>query len=187
MVDDEQPWMSEPIPAESFHDVDGRVNINRSPHDRVSGVVYKRAVNIKSVHYEPAEPAPEMPEPWRGQGSAVVRWLFSEQPGTEEGLLPARAFRYLQDVSLDPGASTGQKAHPGLDTVVYVMEGSGVLSHRPTAGSPVLVRPLRPGDAVLIEAAELYSIANVTSTSTLRLVVLGLGCYSREEAREHYG
>jgi quercetin dioxygenase-like cupin family protein len=184
VLDDEQPWMPEPIPAESFDDVDEWVNINRSPHDRVAGAVYKRAANIKGVYYKPAEPAPEMPESWRGQGGAVVRWLFSEETGSEEGLLPARAFRYLREVNLDPGASTGQRAHPGLDTLVYVIEGCGELSHRPTAGSPVLVRPLRLGDAVLIEAAELYSISNATDTSTLRLVVLGLGCDSREEAHE---
>ena len=47
--DREQPWEPSPIPAEDFHQDDDWVNINRAPHDEVSGVIYKRAANIKRV------------------------------------------------------------------------------------------------------------------------------------------
>ncbi|MBN1875388.1 MAG: cupin domain-containing protein [Anaerolineae bacterium] len=172
-------WLPEPIPAEKFHKSDGCphpqwANINRAPYDQVSGVIYKRAMNIKLVQYAPAEPAPEMPEPWQGHGPTVVRWLFSEQPGTEEKLLAGATFEFLHDTSLAPGAATGQRAHPGVDEIVYVIAGQGMLYHCPTDGSPVLARPLRPGDAALIRGEELHSVANVMETGELRLLVLGV-------------
>ena len=112
MDDLETPWEPEPIDAETFHQGPW-ANINRAPYDQVSGVTFKRAPNIKRVRYSPADPAPEMPEPWQGSGDAVVHWLFSELPGTEEHLLEGATFAFLHDFTLAPGASTGQKANPG--------------------------------------------------------------------------
>ncbi|MGC9469292.1 MAG: cupin domain-containing protein [Anaerolineae bacterium] len=174
MKRDERPWEPEPIPVEEFRDTEAWANINRSPLDRVSGVVYKRAANIKRVAYEPLQPAPEMPETWQGRGRAVVRWLFSEQTGTEEGVLPGRGFSALRDIELPPGSATGQSAEQGLDTILYVVDGEGVLNHRPSTGSPIVARPLREGDAVLIEAGELYSVENPFEDDVLRLIVLTL-------------
>ncbi len=169
---EEMPWEAEPIPAEIFQQAEW-ANINRAPYDQISGVTYKRAMNIKRVHYNPAEPAPEMPEPWQGNGTAVVRWLFSELDGTEEHLLEGATFAFLHDLTLAPGASTGQKAHPGLDRLYYVVAGQGMFYHRPTPGSPVIARPLRPGDAVLVRGREYHSLAN-EATDALRLIILGL-------------
>jgi quercetin dioxygenase-like cupin family protein len=140
----------------------------------VSGVLFKRAMNIKRVRYAPTEAAPEMPEPWQGRGETVVRWLFSESPGTAEGLLTGRGFRFLQDVELLPGASTGQRQHPGTEIVLYIVQGTGRLHHRPTPGSPIIVRPLRPGDAALVADAEFYSLLNPSEDVPLRLILLGL-------------
>lgn len=173
MTERDEVWEPDPLPAETFH-ADDEININRAPHDRLSGVIFKRAMNIKRVRYDPVEPAPEMPDPWQGAGEAVVRWLLSEQPGTEEHLLAGRAFSFLQDVRLSPGASTGQRAHEAHDTVVYVIAGAGQLRHRPTEGSPVIVRPLRPGDLALIAGTELFSIANTSESEPLHLITLGL-------------
>lgn len=169
----EVPWKPEPIPAAIFHR-DEPANINRAPYDEVSGVIFKRAANIKGVCYEPAEAAPEMPEPWQGHGPAVVRWLFSEQPGTAEGLLAGATFAFLHDLTLAPGATTGQKANPGIDKIYHVTSGQGMLYHRPTDGAPVIARPLRPGDAVLVHGDELHNIANETPVDDLRVIVLGL-------------
>ncbi|MGC9520947.1 MAG: cupin domain-containing protein [Anaerolineae bacterium] len=174
MSDDEHPWEPEPIDVEAFHSSEGWSNINRAPHDRVSGVVYKRGMAIKRVRYEPADPAPDMPDPWQGDGPTIIRWLFSEDPATAEHLLEGRRFSWLQDLELAPGATTGQKAHPGVDTIVYVIDGEGLLYHRPTAGSPIVTRPLRRNDAVLIEESELYSLANPSEGEPLRLIRLGL-------------
>ena len=177
----EQPWPPDPVPAESFSDGEGWANINRSPHDRVSGVVFKRSAAIKRVLYEPAE-AQDSAEAsvtevslWQGKGQAVLQWLFSEAPGTEEGLLRERDFHCLQDLTLSPGASTGQRSHVGVDTIVYVLEGCGALNHRPTAGSPVVVRPLRPGDAALVAGSELYGLENVDAVVALRVILTGAG------------
>jgi quercetin dioxygenase-like cupin family protein len=172
------------LPEEEFLSDSGWSNINRSPYDRVSGVLYKRAMAIKSVQYTPLDPAPDMPEPWQGRGETLVRWLFSEEPGTEEGLLEKREFRALQVLVLAPGASSGQRSHPGRDTILCVVEGEGALSHRPSSGAPVLQRPLRKGDAVFIDGNELYSITNGDAEKELRLVVLHLAASDASQARQ---
>lgn len=173
MEDLETPWEPEPVDAEAFHK-EVWSNINRAPYDQVSGVTYKRAANIKRVCYTPADPAPEMPEPWQGSGEAVVRWLFSELPGTAERLLERTSFAFLHDLTLAAGAATGQKANPGLDKIYYVVSGVGRLYHRPTDGSPVIARVLRPGNAALVRGDEYHNVANETDAGDLRLIVLGL-------------
>ena len=170
---DELPWEPKPVSGEAFHE-DAWANINRAPYDQVSSVTYKRAANIKRVRYEPADPAPEMPESWRGIGPAIVRWLFSEQSGTEEHLLAGATFAFLHDLTLLPGSATGQKVNPGLDKIYYVIDGRGTLYHRPTDGSPVVARPLRPGDAVLVRGDEYHNIANEGAEDDVRLIVVGL-------------
>ncbi|MBN2005611.1 MAG: cupin domain-containing protein [Anaerolineae bacterium] len=169
---EDAPWEPEPIPAEDFH-AQGEININRAPYDQISGVTYKRAANIKRVRYAPLDAAPEMLEPWQGHGTAIVRWLFSERAGSAEQLLDGATFAFLHDVRLLPGASTGQRAHPGEIHVLYVIAGNGMLHHRPDDGSPVIARPLRPGDAVVVRSEELYCLSN-PETEDLWLLVLGL-------------
>ena len=168
----EQPWEPEPLPAEEFH-TEEWANINRAPYDEVSGVVYKRAANVKRVRYTPADPAPELPEPFQGEGDTIVRWLFSEQQGTEEELLAGATFKFLHDTVLEPGAATGMQAHPA-DEIFYILSGEGLLHHRPTLGSPVITRPLRPGDAVLVRGGEYHRVANPSAEEGLRLIALGL-------------
>ncbi len=169
---EETPWGPEPVDAAVFHQ-DTWANINRAPYDQVFGVTFKRAAHSKRVRYSPAEPAPEMPEPWQGHGEAIARWLFSELPCTAERLLEGARFAFLHDLTLSPGASTGQQTHPGFLHIYYVIGGAGRLYHRPTNGSPVVARVLRPGDAALVRGDEFHNIANETDAD-LRLIVLGL-------------
>ena len=190
MTDDEHLWEPVPVPETKFWGEDGRANINRAPIDHVSGVIYKRSGSIKWVLHQPADPAARTPAtdvsprephwgaaipiPKMGHGEAVVRWLFSEQPGTAEDLLAGRTFRFLQDLALAPKSATAHLDHADRDTVLYVIAGSGALHHRPSSGSPTVARPLRAGDAVLIIAGELYSVCNESESESLRLIVLGL-------------
>jgi hypothetical protein len=169
----ETPWEPAPIPAEDFGKGGEWVNINRAPYDQVSGVTYKRAAHIKRVEATPLDAAPDMPAPWQGQGAAVVRWLFSERAGTEEHLLTGATFAFLHDVRLAPGAATGQRDHPGETHLLYGVAGCGLVCHRSQPGSPVLARPLRPGDAVLIRGTEYYNIVN-EGLEEVRLIVVGL-------------
>jgi quercetin dioxygenase-like cupin family protein len=59
-----------------------------------------------------------------------------------------------------PGASSGMEAHLDMDEILYVVAGEGMLYHCLTDGSPVIARPLRPGDAVLVRGGIYHSIAN---------------------------
>lgn len=173
---DEAPWNPPAMPAEDFHSAgDGETaNINRAPYDIVSGVLFKRAAHIKRVSYMPANPAPEMPPPWQGQGETNVRWLFSEESETAEGLLDEAVFVFLHDTELAPGAATGMQAHSEADEVLVIIAGTGQLHHRPAPGSPVVARVLRPGDAALVRAGEYHRVENTSLEVPLRLLVLGL-------------
>lgn len=168
----EAPWEPAPIPAAKFH-AKSPANINRSPLDPLAGVLYKRAMDTKRVQHEPLHFAEAMPEPWQGHGPAVVHWLFSEAPETREGLLEGARFEFLHAVTLPPGSASGQQA-ADFDILLYVIAGGGTLHHRPTDGSPVIARPLRPGDAALIRSGEYHSFANEAGPDDLRLIVVGV-------------
>ncbi len=170
--DNRAPWKPEPIPAQEFHQSGEWANINRAPYDQVAGVIYKRAMNIKEVAHTPLNPGPDMPALWQGQGTAIVRWLFSEQRGTEEQLLEGATFLFLHDLQLLPKSSTGEIDHPTEIHILYIIAGYGMLYHRPTDG-PAIARPLRPGDAALIQQGENYSVKNDTDAD-IHLLVLGL-------------
>ena len=172
-MSEDKPWEPPAIPAEKFHQSNKWANINRAPYDVISGVTYKQAGNIKCVRYEPLDAAPGLPELWQGSGGALVRWLFSEKSGTEENLLTGAEFISLQDITLDPGASSGQMRHPGEVRIVYSLAGEGMLYHRACVGCPMIARPLRERDAVLIQSNELYSIANDTDEQPYRFLLVG--------------
>lgn len=164
----DQPWKPAPIPAEDFHQPGAWANINRAPHDQIAGVIYKRAMNIKAVQYDKGQEA-------GGKGQEmVVRWLFSELSGTEENLLADAPFAFLHDVRLTPGATSGEPIAEAQDRIYYVVAGEGMLYHRPTPGSPIVARPLRPGDACLVRAGAYHHLENKSEEATLRLIVVGL-------------
>lgn len=173
-VADDQRWEPEPVTEEKFFSGEGDVNINRAPLDAVSGVVYKRSAATKSVRLAIPEPDAGAPHPWQGRGTAVLRWLFSEHPGTAEGLLVGRTFAFLQELTVTVGSSTAERAQPDVDVALIVVSGVARLYHRPTAGSPVITRPLRVGDAALVRAGERYSIAGEGEADDACLIVLGL-------------
>ena len=172
---DDKPWESPAIPAEEFHRTDQWVNINRAPYDVISGVIYKPAAGIKHVRYAPLDGNADLPAPWQGTGTAVVRWLFSESAGTEENLLPQAEFLYLHEIVLEPGAAGGQNHHPDEICVLTIISGEGTLYHCACVGCPVVARPLRAGDCALIQPSEYYSISNVEGCAPLRFIRLGLG------------
>ena len=74
---------------------------------------------------------------------------------------------------LEVGSSTGQRAMVDHIVMIAVVSGDGMLYHRPTDGSPVVARPLRPDDAALIYPGELFSLANEAEIP-LRVTIMGL-------------
>lgn len=173
MRDDIAQWEPTPIDEQDFHDDKPWANINRAPYDEISGVLYKRNGNIKRVRYpQGAEASADSLAD--GLGDMVVRWLFSESEGTQENLLDSKTFVMLQDVELAEGACSAETAQDDIDLLIYVMSGEGQLHHRPHDGSPVMTRPLRPGDAALIRCGERYAWAHAGAQAALRLLVVGL-------------
>jgi hypothetical protein len=170
---DDKPWKPPAIPADVFHQPDSWTNINRAPYDVVSGVTYKQASNIKRVRYEPLDAAPESGELWQGRGAATVRWLFSEKQKTEENILTGAKFLFLQDIDLDAGAASGQTHLENELRILYSISGEGVLYHRACQGCPAVARPLREGDAALIQDGEIYSIDNKSESQPFRLILIG--------------
>ncbi|MDF1513928.1 MAG: cupin domain-containing protein [Anaerolineae bacterium] len=173
-MEDEKPWQSPPIPAGEFHTPGKWTNINRAPYDIISGVLYKQAINSKCVEYQPLDPTPDMPDPWKGSGKTSIRWLFSEMDGTEEHILNGTEFIALLDTKIKPNASSGHRRHTGEVHILYTISGQGTLYHRACSGCPVISRPLRTGDAAVVQGTELYSIENHDEHLDFRLLILKL-------------
>jgi hypothetical protein len=173
-MSEDKPWEPAPIPAEEFHQPGQQANINRAPYDVISGVIYKRAANIKRVRYDPLDAAPDAVESWQGSGAAVVRWLFSESGDTAEDIIAGADFLFLQDITLEPGASSGQQQHENELRILYAISGAGLLYHRACLGCPVVSRPLRVGDTALIQGSEYYSVANHDDNLPFRFFLVAL-------------
>jgi len=72
-----------------------------------------------------------------GVGAYFVRTLLDAVPGS--------SFRYVRDLTLEPGASIGDHPHQGDDEVYFIISGAGVAAvdgeeRRVDAGSAILTR-----------------------------------------------
>src|SRR4030095_12723094 len=81
----------------------------------------------------------------RGHGRDHATWVFSEEPGLEEGLFRG-GLELMIDARLDPGAAIGLHRHVATEEVYYVLEGQLSMTTVLADGREVPATP-RPGDA----------------------------------------
>ena len=102
-----------------------------------------------------------MPESWQVVGRRFVRWLFSEQAGTEEDLLVGATFAFLHDLTLTPGFVTARRPIPAWTSSTDRDERCrGCSTIAPPTAAPSLRGLCVLGDAALVRGGEYHNIAN---------------------------
>ncbi len=91
-----------------------------------------------------------------GVGAYFVRTLLDGVPGS--------SFKYVRDLTLEPGATIGDHLHQGDDEVYFIITGTGVAS---VDGEE---RLLEAGTAILTRSGSRHSLRN-TGTEPLRIFV----------------
>lgn len=130
--------------------------------------IVKRAEHMARVAYTPAHPNAKREGPEAGQGTTYVRWVFSEEPGTAEGLIRS-GIAFVHDTVLPPGSSVGLHGHYA-EEIYYILE--GVCTMRLYKGDREIEIRLRAGDAQLTRPGETHCVLN-DGTQDLRFVVVG--------------
>ncbi len=155
---------SEFVPGDDFHRGDAKV------YEGEPGgfTVVKRTEQMAHVAYSPAHPNPDKEGPEAGQGTTYVRWIFSEELGTAEGLLRS-GISLVHDTVLPPGASVGLHGHLS-EEILYILDGTATM--KIVRGDRDIEVVLRKGDAQLTRAGEYHSISN-PGNSDLRFMVIG--------------
>jgi quercetin dioxygenase-like cupin family protein len=122
------------------------------PGARVYGEALGAAINKRSgamarvvytaVHENRAFPEGEER---RGRGRDHATWVFSEEPGLEEGLVHS-GLELMIDARLEPGAAIGLHRHTGTEEIYYLLEGQLTMTTVLADGREVTAT-LLPGDA----------------------------------------
>ncbi|MBM3270960.1 MAG: cupin domain-containing protein [Candidatus Sericytochromatia bacterium] len=150
--------------GDQFHN--GRARVYEG--DISGNTVVKRAEQMARVAYSPAHPNPDFEGPDGGLGTTYVRWLFSEEPETAEGLLRS-GITLIHDTTLPAGAAVGVHGHV-TEEILYILEGTAQL--KILRGDREVEVVLRRGDAQLTRTGEAHSIHN-PGPGDLRLMVIG--------------
>jgi len=95
-----------------------------------------------------------------GTGTYFVRTLLDAVPGS--------AFRYVRDLTLEPGASIGDHLHQGDDEVYFLIAGAGIAT---VDGEERLVEA---GAAILTKSGSRHALRN-TGAEPLRIFVACAG------------
>lgn len=140
--------MPDPIPGEIFHTA-----VNRVYTGALGWAVNKKHDQMARVLYEPAHENTAFEDPARrGQGRDVATWVFSEEPGLEEGLFET-GFELMIDARLEPEASVGLHRHAHTEEIYYMLEGSLTMTTVGTDGAPH-TETLLPGDAHMVKIGQ---------------------------------
>lgn len=161
MSDDGQRW----VPGERFHREVRRV------YDGETGwAVNKRREQMAHVLYEaPHENLAETGDR-RGHGKDFARWIFSEEPGLEEGHFSTR-FELAIEARLEPGAAIGLHFHDRTEEIYVVLEGELTMTTVERGGREASAT-LRAGDAHLVKLGQgHFGVAGAQGARFLALAV----------------
>jgi mannose-6-phosphate isomerase-like protein (cupin superfamily) len=111
--------MSDFIDGETFHR-----EVRQVYHGPSGWAINKRHAHMAKVLYEPAHQNLDYSDPARrGQGKDYATWIFSEEPGLQEGHFQT-PFELMIDARLEPHASIGLHRHAQTEEVYYILEGT---------------------------------------------------------------
>jgi quercetin dioxygenase-like cupin family protein len=90
----------------------------------IGPAIHKRAAAMARVVYTAVHENREYPrgDDRRGHGRDHATWVFSEEPGLEEGLFHS-GLELMIDARLEPGAAIGLHPHGATEEVYYLLEG----------------------------------------------------------------
>ena len=136
------------IPGDQFHVPGSRVY-----DGEVGWAVNKRHEQMARVVYEPAHENTAFEDAARrGSGKDHATWIFSEEPGLEEGHFTT-GFELMIDARLEPNASIGLHRHTRTDEIYYMLEGSLEMTTVGTDGR-THTQALRAGDAHMVKLGQ---------------------------------
>jgi quercetin dioxygenase-like cupin family protein len=143
--------MANEIPGERFHVPGARVY-----DGEVGEAVVKRGEWMARVVYDAVHENRAYPpgDDRRGHGREHATWVFSEEPGLEEGLFGA-GLELVIDARLEPDAAIGLHTHARTEEVYYLLEGELTMTTVLFDGREVQAT-LRAGDAHGVRLGEAH-------------------------------
>jgi len=135
--------------GEEFHVPGARVYA-----EPVGPAIHKRSEAMARVAYTAVHEnrAFDIGDDRRGHGRDHATWIFSEEPGLEEGLFRG-GLELMIDARLEPGAAIGLHRHTATEEIYYVLEGQLSMTTVLPDGSEAEAT-LRPGDAHGVRVGE---------------------------------
>lgn len=136
------------IPGNEFH-----TRVRRVYSGTYGWAVNKKHAQMAKVLYEPAHENLDCEDPAaRGQGKDFATWIFSEEPGLEEGIFSS-SFELMIDAELEPHASVGLHVHSRTEEIYYILSGSIIMT---TVGSDgrTHTEELVAGDAHVVKIGQ---------------------------------
>jgi len=109
--------------------------------------IHKRSSAMARVVYTAVHENQAFPgsDDRHGHGRDHATWIFSEEPGLEEGLFHS-GLELMIDARLEPGAAIGLHRHGATEEVYYLLEGELTMTTVLPDGREIAAT-LHPGDA----------------------------------------
>ena len=85
----------------------------------------------------------------------------------------AGPWSYIDHLVIPPGASTGPHMHQEVAEFYYVMQGAGTVTISGGRGAPAETAPIRLGDAIPLQLAEVHSFQN-SGSEPLEFLIVGV-------------
>lgn len=150
--------------AGEFHSIDQKIYVNEDSR------YFKESDGIVTVKYSPAHENSEYNDERRGRGSAYVKWIYSEQEKTKEGIVSENLL-FVHDTFLEPYGVIGEHRHIEDEEIYYILDGNAEIHVTDTAGQ-IFSKILSEGDGHLIKRGEKHYIK--AGKHGARFMVIGI-------------